>query len=561
MIFGAQRLRWPALADAIQRRPGVFAWLLCVLWMLPGLFGRDPWKPDEAYVVGLVLDLWRTGDWTVPTLAGEPFLRHPPLYLGLAAWAGRAFDGLFALHEAFRLVNLLFVGGAFVAVALAGATLVGPGRGWLAALLLAGCVGLLQPGHQLVPDNALLFATALGCLGLARIGAARPAWQAALAIAAGIAIAGAGKGLLGAAALALAPLVVLALRPSTDAARAIVPGVVAGIAGAAVWPALLHARSADLFAQWLALHEWSRHFPSDDPAGGVTRWWYYARVLPWFTWPVWPLAAWTLWTGRAQWRTPPLLVPSVVGIVWLALLTWSQDKRELHALPLLVPAVLLAMPGLPQLRRGAANLFFWFAIAFFLFLLAVAWVYGSAAEFGVPERLARHLRRLEPGHVPTLHPLALGIAIALTAGWFVAMFNVRRTPERAVVVWAIGVVAFWGVSMTLFVGYVDHAKTYRPVAASLVAAVPAGECVTSRGLGDSQRALFDYFGAIRTRRVEHGARLDACPLLLVEGTTRTGFASTPWLLIWEGHRAGDKRERFRLYRNALPDATVGAETP
>ena len=35
------------------------------------LVGHDPWKPDEAYSFGLVLDQLERGDWVVPMLAGE----------------------------------------------------------------------------------------------------------------------------------------------------------------------------------------------------------------------------------------------------------------------------------------------------------------------------------------------------------------------------------------------------------------------------------------------------------------------------------------------------------
>ena len=44
--------------------------LLCAAWILPGLIGHDPWKPDEAYSFGVVYEILRGGSWVVPTLAG-----------------------------------------------------------------------------------------------------------------------------------------------------------------------------------------------------------------------------------------------------------------------------------------------------------------------------------------------------------------------------------------------------------------------------------------------------------------------------------------------------------
>jgi len=61
------------------RRDAAFC-ALVVAWLLPGLVGHDPWKPDEAYTFGLIFHIRETGDWLVPTLAGEPFVEKPPLY-------------------------------------------------------------------------------------------------------------------------------------------------------------------------------------------------------------------------------------------------------------------------------------------------------------------------------------------------------------------------------------------------------------------------------------------------------------------------------------------------
>ena len=43
--------------------------LLCTAWILLGLFGHDPWKPDDATAFGTAYDMLRHGDWVVPHLA------------------------------------------------------------------------------------------------------------------------------------------------------------------------------------------------------------------------------------------------------------------------------------------------------------------------------------------------------------------------------------------------------------------------------------------------------------------------------------------------------------
>src|SRR5215212_6622305 len=62
----------------ITRRRVLLA-LLCLAWLLPGLLARDPWKSDEAYSFGVVYEMIDGGSWVAPSLAGEPFLKEPPL--------------------------------------------------------------------------------------------------------------------------------------------------------------------------------------------------------------------------------------------------------------------------------------------------------------------------------------------------------------------------------------------------------------------------------------------------------------------------------------------------
>src|SRR5205085_7571422 len=83
----------------------------CVIaaWILFGLFGRDPWKPDEAYTFGLVNHIVQTGDWVVPSLAGEPFMEKPPLFYMSAAVFVNMFEDVLTPHDAARLATAFYV--------------------------------------------------------------------------------------------------------------------------------------------------------------------------------------------------------------------------------------------------------------------------------------------------------------------------------------------------------------------------------------------------------------------------------------------------------------------
>lgn len=553
MIFGAARLRSDALASFLETHRPLVTVVLCALWMIPGLLPRDPWKPDEAFVLGVVHQMMMSGDFVVPALAGETFLRFPPFYYATATVFGKLFTPLLPLHDAVRLVNVVYGAATLGLIAATVARLHGGARAWLAPLLLIGCVGMVQPAHQLVPDNALLTAFALALYGFTI--SPTLAVRGGLAVGTAIGLAFMSRGILCALALTVTMVLLpIVCRPyrTPESWRWLLIAVLAALPWLAIWPALLYARDPALVREWLSIHEFGR-YRFDLPGAGKGTAVYYLKVLPWFAWPVLPFALWALWRGRrALLDQAALAAPALMLVTTLLLLSTSHDKRELLALPLLVPLAVLAAGSVPDLRRGALNAFFWFGIAFFLFFMAAGWVYGVAVEFGVPVRLAAHMARMEPGYVATTSAAMLSFAAILTLGWLLALFNIRRSPERPFLVWAVGATAFWGVLTSLMFGYFDHAKSYRAMAASLGAALPVERrCVASLSLGDSQRALLHYYLGLVTMRIENGVHIDTCDVLLVEGKRNSGLMEEPWRLVWEGHRSGDNRERFRLYRSTL----------
>ena len=104
--------------------------------------------------------------------------------------------------------------------------------------------------------------------------------------------------------------------------------------------------------------------------------------------------------------------------------------------------------------------------------------------------------------------------------------------------------------MTLWLPFIDEGKSYRTMVASLKRALPNSvDCVASRGLGDSQRAVLDYFAGLRTRRLELLATND-CGYMLTQSVQSAPIVEdqTEWRMMWEGARPGDKVELFRLYQ-------------
>lgn len=136
---------------------------------LAGIFGHDPWKPDEGYVVGVVQSMLEDGHWLVPTIAGVPYLDASPLYY----WVKARFAGLLRpvmpLADGMRLATPLFMALALWLAGLAGRDLIGYRHGRSTAMLLLGALGLMLFGHSASPDVASsAMALALWALSRAR---------------------------------------------------------------------------------------------------------------------------------------------------------------------------------------------------------------------------------------------------------------------------------------------------------------------------------------------------------------------------------------------------------
>ncbi len=524
--------------------------LLCLAWILPGLVGHEPWKTDEPYTFGVVYDMLHGGSWLVPTLAGEPFLSEPPLYYLTAVLTAHLAAPLLPLHDGARLATGLYMALTLLFCGLAGRELHGRGSGTITALLLLGCVGLVMRGHEIITDVTPLAGFALAYYAWALAPRRALAGGALLGTALGMVFLSQGvlETLILVAIAALLPAVCNAWRRRKYAGTLLLAAVIA-VPLILAWPMALHARSPELFGQWLQGDLYA--------IGETTRrdFFYYLRLLPWHAWPVWALCLWQLWnTRREDYFKPAVALPLTGFGVTLLLLSVGAGARDLYALTLLPAAALLATRGIPHLPRGGASAWLWFGITGATVFVIAAWLYWSALELGVPARLHAHLGRLQPAYVSGFKPWPFALAALYTAAWIALLLNLKRTAERPVIAWAAGVTVLWGLSATLFAGWFDVGNSYRAVFSSLKQHVPANHrCVASRHLGDTQRAMVHYYANLITRREETAPSHAQCDLLLIQSmASDPPFASPQWRKVWEGQRPRDKVERYRLYQRAAP---------
>ncbi len=542
---------YPGGQDAGQQPIALmWIWVLAAAWILPGLAGHDPWKPDEAYTFGLVYSMLQNGDWVVPMLAHEPFIEKPPLFYLSAAAIATILSPLFALHDAARLTTGLYMALTFAFIAGAARELYGANRGWLAVLMLMGCVGILIRSHQLITDISLLTGFAAGFYGLA-LALRRPA-LGGFWLGTGVGIGFMSKGLLAPGVLGITAAL-LPLFPAWRNRRHVLCLAVAALACAPwllIWPFALYNKAPALFTEWLWVNNFGRFLGTSEigpPADTA----HYLRILPWYALPALPLAGWTLWRARLQSiLAPPLALPLTGFVVTFIVLSASADARELYALPMLLPLALLATPATDTLRRGVANLIYWFSVMGGGFFVIVAWFYWIALELAIPAKLHVHLHALQPGYGPGFKWLPFTLAALYTAGWIALLLQLKKGRERPVIAWAATMTMIWGLLAILFVGWVDVGKSYRSMIADLQKALPPQyHCIASQNLGEPQRATLHYFANIITYRLDNPGRQRDCDLTLVQGVASEEYVPLgPWQKIWEGARPGDNVERYRLYR-------------
>ncbi len=521
-------------------------WMLAAMlafYVLAGLFGRDPWKGEDAVHIGTAWHMLHYGDWLSPDLAGRAF-HEPPLYYWSAALTGKIFGWLLPLHEAMRIASGIWVTLALMGLYYASRELYGDDSAAASPMLLAGCAGLIFHAHDAQPMLIALAAYSGGLGALAAIGR-KPRLTG---IFYGLALASC---LLGTGIAPTLPL--LALAPvawwlSPDRPKALHTLLIGlGIAAVLIlpWPMLLLSLEPARFHGWLA----TELAPLNTPFSfsGLGR---FIGMMPWFAFPAMPLAAWTLWLRRRQLTAPQVLLPLAFLGITLLLLAWAYRPREIPSLLLLPTLALLATPGALALRRGAASAFDWFAMTTFSLFALVVWIGWSAGVLGWPAKLAERTQILRPGFVGELNIVAVALALAASAWWLWLIVTAPRSPYRSLTHWTFGFTMLWLLATSLVLPWFDYGKTYRPVAQAIAQALPADHgCLAERGLSDTQLASLSYFVEIEPVAEDSKAG-QACNWLLVVGDTRRELAppSSRWNKVWEGNRPGDRRGKFRLYR-------------
>lgn len=555
----------PPSVSCCSPRASLWLSLFIFVWMLPGLVGRDPWKADEAYSFGMTLEMIQTGNWTIPTLGGEPFMEKPPIMYIISAISAKILSPFLPMHDAARGSVLFFNCLTFLALSATVRLLYGRGNCWLGPVLLMGTIGLIHNQHMLITDVALLTGFALGHWGLALT--PRNPWAGGALAGTGMGLAFLAKGLLGPGLMGLAALALMAFKPwrTLNYFKALLMIGLAFLPWAIIWPWLVYRQSPALFHEWFWVNNIGR-FAGQNNLGPKTETLFYFRLLPWFAFPVIWLAIWAWWRERKDWRTSVAWQLNLVSFgVMLLVLSSSRQGRSLYAQPMMVPLSLAAVPAVFAMSGGISRVFAKLNTVLGAIVILGGW--GAWTAFLMVPAANQWIQARVPGFEPRFAWLPVIVAAAATAGviWRWRCTNPRLGSDT-VLNWSAVLGFTYLIGMTLFLPLVDTNMGYRGVFLPLKEVLPPpSQPVASINLGEPQRGLLHYLAGLRTKRVEvDDAALDQCDWVLIQGDFKRNYQMSPpprgaWDLRFEGRRGG--RESFRLYQRQPALHNPGSLSP
>ncbi|MBI3714671.1 MAG: glycosyltransferase family 39 protein [Betaproteobacteria bacterium] len=517
--------------------------IICCAWVLPGLIGHDPWKPDEAITFGVIHGMLSEGHWLAPMIAGLPSHEYPPLYYWVAALTAKLFSPVLALHDGARLATGFFMVVTLFFTHKTAMRLLDERAGRISVLLLIGCLGLFERGHEINPEVAGLAGMAVALYGLTRIRS--EAWRGGRTTGIGAGVIALSIGVVPALLvplIALALMIVLGETGNRTFRRGILYALAVLLLFSMAFPLALGSFAEIALAKHAIFG--TRVFGEEgiDPL-------YFARTIAWHGLPALPFAVWLWWRDRAKLAERfELAMPLVAFAVLLVAVSLLRTARSGNTLLLLPPLALAAAHTLDRLPRGLASFMDAFSLFLFGMLALGGWFFWIAAITGVPAVAAGDMERQAPGFVFSLQWPALLVAGLMTLVWLYAVVRAHRNNRRAIVNWVAGLTMVWVMLNLLGLPAIDYVRSYRQVSATLAQQIATHPgCVAALEVGDPQRASFDYFAGVRLLPADT-AEAASCQWLLTQGNRDYAPpASLDWLPVWEGARPGDKVERFRLY--------------
>jgi len=549
-------------------------WMLFGLfaaYVIPGLFGRDPWSLEDASAFGVMWTMAHGGwvEWWLPSVMGEPLPEEGPLPFWIGALMIRLFGSLLGDVAAARLVSVLWLLLAAVSlwyttyrlarrpetqpVAFAFGGEANPrdyGRmlANIAVLLMLATIGIVLRMHETVAEAALFACIALLLLSLA-VSLENP-WVGTISAGAALAAIALTRGLVPAVASSIAAAIFVVSFGRHRALRAIVM-IALATALFSVWPIAAATATPEAVLYFDAWWAWNARQLRIPDAENLL---WLVRNIGWYTWPVWPFALWTLYSWRNFLRRPHVLLPLLLTVSALLALLFTVEPSDRELIAAVPAMVVLGAFSVSTLRRAADDAIDWFSLALFTLALIAVWLYFGAWNIGSPPKMAASVARLVPGLEPEAPLLPIVIALFATATWiFLAIWRIRIRPKmlwRGPFLAAGGLAAVWVVVVSLYTVPIEYTRSYASTATVLaqqVRRVSGDSCVQSHHVPVGIRAMLAYHGGLK-----FGPQFAAvpCRVAIQRDSERTTFDDEPligWKVAYEFTRRARYDEVFRVW--------------
>lgn len=555
-----------------KRLPLWFIVLLCLWYVLPGLTGHEPWKQDEPYIFGIVRHMLNSHDWIAPNDAGVPFMEKPPLYYWLGALFVRLTQNFLPMPDGVRLASGALTATTLLFTGMSARLAWGEGYGRLAVLCLLASFGLLYESHIMITDDAMLSGYAIASYGFLR--GRTHALRGGLWLGIGIGIGFLGKGLLIPGTIGVTAVLLLLFRNWRQRIwlQTLAIACLTTLPFLLIWPIALWLRSHELFYEWFWLNNVGRFLGFSVPQLGADHTHlFWEKTLPWFAWPLWPLAIFTLWHERRT-AHPALQFALTAFVVYFAVLQLAASARTAYGLPMLIGLALLAAPATTQLPERVNLIGDYFFRLLFLPTIVISWlVWGIFQTTHRPPAWHWLKEGLNPDFFLPFQPFPVALGVLTTIAWLGSWYVLPRIQARAILSGALSITTFWVLFSTLWLPWVDNGKNYQATFISATQRVPTNYiCVSGEGLGESTRPLFDYyFDSAHIRHFNLGN--PACDLRFIDQRGKTPpphatdihdiHATDGWYIIWQGNRPQDDKDTFWLLQRFTQPAIVTTALP
>ncbi len=569
MVFTQRKTPARLASPAARKLPRQYLFWFMLIYIIAGLFGRDPWKTDDVAGIASMASAINHDNWLTSYIGIMPYTDHGPLTSIIGGAFLAIFSPLFELFTtplnahiiAARLPNFLYFFGMMWGVwygtyLLARRDEAQPlplpfggephprdyGRmlADVAFFFMLSSVGIVIRIHETSFFPLLMCIHAIAFYGFVRL-LDHPT-QGSLVIGLMLVAALMTQGLIGVVpllivtiALFIAPIYSIRLKVF------LFLSLVLGVLLSAVWLSTAYNHDPSWILHWwkeqqiaFSLQHWSE-IPKS------------LRDLAWFLWPSWPFALLALWNWRKWFDAPHIFIPTIFVIAHLLVIFSARDAFEPEYGPLTIASAILAAMAIPTLKRHIINLLDWYSIMIVTLGLLTIWVGWSALYLGIPAQIQRNIMRLIHGFDNSINWIAVVAGLIVCVLWYkVIAWRLKANPQamwRGIVLSAAGTIISWLLLSVLWLSAIDYNRSYRSTGESLAESLkrhaPTYECVTGINVGKGQAAAFYVFANLRLSKQKH------CRYVLIQ-TTEDSVAQESFAhkddgkVIWQGQRPAER---------------------